>query len=850
MRRATIALVFALITGCAPGKSVLTVVLDGDATMPIGPIASLSATPSDSAGHKDTVNIPVGATIPPAYSFSFRFAANVKGTVHVAVVALDDAGKAIGSAAGDVDLTPSTSAHLPLQLTAIVAPPSGATLAFATQPTDALAKSALAPVRVAVLDGNGAPVSDTNVPVTLAIHDNPGGGTLLGTLTVNATAGVASFGDLHIDQAGSGYTLGASAPGAAGATSTAFNVKTTGWVPVNAGLSGGQINDVLLDPKHPATLYAATRDNGVWKSIDGGATWLRASIGLPARVSVDALGIDPVTTTTLYATLGTQGIYKTSDGGNAWQQSSSLAAGSGAPGAAVVVDPAHPMTVYAAGESRSILRTSNGGTSWSSIATNAVYGVRTSSIAVHPTTGEVWIAQFGDGLAKMSYGGNAFSAANGSGTTIIPGMHPYMKCVAFDPFDPKNMYASGDLSPSPTVFVSPDTGATWTPAATAPAHAPMKMAGFIGAGGAVRMYGAIPEEGIVSTPTARNRWDYNSAGITSANTLAVDPNTQNLVYAGNSLGVFRSSDSFNFTGRYDGLIGHGAYALVVDPKNGGKLYVGMRNGLFRSTDAGQSWSPPTSAMPGSTDIFALAVDFTDDKQLYLGTANWTFHSADFGANWSALNDGGGFVQPIQSLASSPSQSGTFYAGGTVGNAYAITSTLATWMPAGSGLPAANRIVALVVHPTNPMIVYAGTDASGVYETVNGGAVWAASNGGLGSMKIGGLAIDPLTPTTVYAATADGGVFKSSDGGASWSAASTGLLTMSIRAIALAPSRPGTLYVATAMGVYQSLDSAGSWAAYNAGLTATDVSAIVVDASDPLTAYAATWDGGVFKTVTR
>ena len=41
----------------------------------------------------------------------------------------------------------------------------------------------------------------------MAIGTNPGGGTLSGTTTVAAVAGVATFSNLSINKAGTGYTL-------------------------------------------------------------------------------------------------------------------------------------------------------------------------------------------------------------------------------------------------------------------------------------------------------------------------------------------------------------------------------------------------------------------------------------------------------------------------------------------------------------------------------------------------------------------------------------------------------------------------------------------------------------------
>jgi hypothetical protein len=47
--------------------------------------------------------------------------------------------------------------------------------------------------------------------VTVAIHTNPASGTLSGTLSKSAVAGVVSFTDLAIDNAGTGYVLRATA---------------------------------------------------------------------------------------------------------------------------------------------------------------------------------------------------------------------------------------------------------------------------------------------------------------------------------------------------------------------------------------------------------------------------------------------------------------------------------------------------------------------------------------------------------------------------------------------------------------------------------------------------------------
>ena len=100
-------------------------------------------------------------------------------------------------------------------------------LAFTTQPSATTAGASITPaVRVTIQDALGQTASGATNAVTLSLGSNPGGGTLSGTTTVNAVNGVATFANVSINNAGTGYTLTASATGLTGATSTAFNVLT------------------------------------------------------------------------------------------------------------------------------------------------------------------------------------------------------------------------------------------------------------------------------------------------------------------------------------------------------------------------------------------------------------------------------------------------------------------------------------------------------------------------------------------------------------------------------------------------------------------------------------------------
>jgi len=103
---------------------------------------------------------------------------------------------------------------------------AGATrLVYSVQPTSAAATVAISPpIQVNAEDAVG--VTDTSYSgfVTLAIGTNPASGTLSGTVTVSAIAGVATFTDISIDSAGTGYTLVATSGSLTQRISTAFNI--------------------------------------------------------------------------------------------------------------------------------------------------------------------------------------------------------------------------------------------------------------------------------------------------------------------------------------------------------------------------------------------------------------------------------------------------------------------------------------------------------------------------------------------------------------------------------------------------------------------------------------------------
>jgi photosystem II stability/assembly factor-like uncharacterized protein len=94
-----------------------------------------------------------------------------------------------------------------------------------------------------------------------------------------------------------------------------------------------QVVDAAFDPRAANTLYIALAGprRQVLESIDGGATWQAAYVGLPRGVEVTALAFDPTSPPTLFAGTAGAGVFASTDGGKSWQP-----AGQGLPAMPVI----------------------------------------------------------------------------------------------------------------------------------------------------------------------------------------------------------------------------------------------------------------------------------------------------------------------------------------------------------------------------------------------------------------------------------------------------------------------------------------------------------------------------------
>jgi len=203
-----------------------------------------------------------------------------------------------------------------------------------------------------------------------------------------------------------------------------------GWIGLHASRdSGATWTDVrwkgtslagynpVIDPIHPATLYALPSRESLLKSTDRGTTWSVAAKGLPTEYE-------------------------------RWEGISSL-----------VIDPTNPDVLYASQaydhstDRHPLYRSTDGGVSWTA------WGPWLPRpglllVAIDPGNPRSLLGATGAGLSRSIDGGITWSRV-GAG---LPG-HMSVRAIAFDPTRPGTVYASGQEG----VFVSADGGITWRP---------------------------------------------------------------------------------------------------------------------------------------------------------------------------------------------------------------------------------------------------------------------------------------------------------------------------------------------------------------------------------------------------
>jgi photosystem II stability/assembly factor-like uncharacterized protein len=560
-------------------------------------------------------------------------------------------------------------------------------------------------------------------------------------------------------------------------------------------------------------VYAGVPGAGLWKTLDDGATW-RQMYGAMAGATFTELVVDPVWPDILFAAGGEYsqpegegsaspdpdalfGIWKSTDDGATWTRVGATTFGrSSGPVRAIAFHPDDDRVMYAAGE---------------------------GGVYLSPDRGETWTAingrlPFFPMNALASDGATLYAGTSGAGVfegAIHPLIHTadwedeshlavpiYHIQIALHPGAPEILYASAYPG---GVYRTLDGGATW--------HA--------------------LNRGLPSFPVT-DPWRQGYYA------LALAPSAPDVLYLGlYGRGVFRSIDG----GRtWRPAYGAGAElhaakiaSLLVHPDDPNVIFAATEEALWRSVNAGESWADFGPGLPnGDAQVLALGGQdrlyaairgyelFTRGAFLLEEQSTWT-QLPPLGGR-TAPRPGGNQEPPYQhtTLLSPPGQPDTLYVGTFPGGVYMSTDAGLTWRERSAGL-GTGGVLAMLAHPQDPRILYAGT-TSGLARSVDGGATWHAWDSGWPAQQwVTDIAIDATNPQNLYACTGGEGrrgvVMKSTDGGAVWREITTGLSPeQGFVAILVDRFDPSVLYLATRRdGIFISHDAGESWTSWNEGL---------------------------------
>jgi photosystem II stability/assembly factor-like uncharacterized protein len=532
------------------------------------------------------------------------------------------------------------------------------------------------------------------------------------------------------------------------------------------------------------TYYFGAVAGGVWKSANGGLTWMPLT-DKTGIMSVGAIAVAPSDSNVVYVGTGEScirgnisfgdGMYKSLDGGKSWthvglEDTQHIAK--------IVVHPQNPDIVfvaalghaYGSNEMRGVFRSNDGGKTWQKILfkdnkTGAIDLVFDPNNP-HILFAALWEAQRtpwgmtsggpGSGLYRSGDDGATWKRLDGHG---LPGGVLGRIGVSVSGADGNRVYAIIEAEKG-GIYRSEDAGESWK--LINPDHRFTQRA-----------------------------WYFHH--------IFADPKNADTVYVLNT-GVSRSIDgghSFEFIRAPHGD-NHG---LWIDPKNPKSLIVANDGGASVSHDAGKSWTPQNNQP--TAQFYHVSADNAVPYRVYgaqqdNSTVAIVSRSDNFAIDrpdWYDVGGGeSGFVVP------DPRNPDVVYAGSYDGfisrfdKKNAQEQDISSWPmnPMGAGAADLKHrfqwTAPILISPNDPNVLYHGGEA--VFKTTDGGMSWTAISGDLTrndktkQQSSGGpltkdntsveyydtvfaLAESPVEKGVIWAGTDDGLVHVTRDDGQHW-----------------------------------------------------------------------------------
>ena len=475
-----------------------------------------------------------------------------------------------------------------------------------------------------------------------------------------------------------------------------------------------QVGEIHIHPQNPDIIWVAAQGNtyaeadddaGVFKSIDGGASWRRVLIPQNGSTGAVDLALDMSNPRILYAALWDNqrspwalrsggdgsGIWRSRDGGERWERLTE-----GLPGTmgkiGVAASPAQPGRVWAIveteGDEAGLYRSDDGGDSWTLINADRVLHARSwyyMHVFADPNDGDT-VYVLNAPFMKSIDGGKSF--------TEVATPHGDNHYLWINPDNSDWMVNANDGGAN----VSFDGGASWSRQdnqATAQFYRVNTDNAF-----EYRIYGGQQDNSTVAIKSrsrdgviGRDDWEIHG-GCESAY-VAMNPDDARYTYAGCYLGLIDEFDTRTRTNRSIkvyaetglGQLTRDAryrfnwnapiHVSVHDPK---VIYHGA-NVLLKSTNRGYDWTEVSPDLTRDEDdkqgrgagpftnenieqyntIFAFAESPHDAATLWVGSDDGLVHvTRDAGATWSEVSPHGLDRGLVNSIEVSPHDPASVY----------------------------------------------------------------------------------------------------------------------------------------------------------------------------------------------
>lgn len=449
--------------------------------------------------------------------------------------------------------------------------------------------------------------------------------------------------------------------------------------------------DIVQHPSNPDVFYAAMWErmrgltyrnsfgdgSGIYKSVDGGATWTELTNGLITDETAGRIGLSICTSNpnVLYASYDLPdyevAVFKTTNGGDLWTPTNTgslqgMFSNFGWYFGQVRVDPQNPDLAFVLGVQ--MYKTTNGGNSWSESGGWSVH-VDHHAILFEETSGRILLGNDG-GLYQSSDNGSNWSKINNL---------PFNQFYAMDIDYQNPQRLIGGTQDNNTIIT--DIGAVddWYPVLGGDG-----MYCLIDYSNSNILYSEYQWGNLYKSTNGGNNMDYigsqwSNDRVNWSAPLAMDPENPQILYFG-TYRVWKSLNGGNSWTNISGDLTHGIdqyfYTITtidISTLNTDIVVAGSGDGLVHvSTNAGNSWEDVSQGLPVRW-ITDVTTDPFDENTIYVTVSGFrwdepiahVFKTTDLGQNWQDIsNDLPGI--PVNVLVADPDNPGYLYVGTDAG----------------------------------------------------------------------------------------------------------------------------------------------------------------------------------------